>query len=112
MAITPIDMYNAQPAATNTTLYTGLANEIVTITKTTATNDTTTATYISFHIVPTGGSVGDANIVINRKTIGSRETKELWELEGHVIEYGDILSAIAQTASIITVHVSGVKKTT
>jgi len=102
-----VDMYNAQPAATNTTLYTCAANTRVRILKATATNDTTTVTYISFHIVPTGGSVSDANIIINRKTIGSREAKALWELEGHVLEAADLISAIAETASIITVHISG-----
>lgn len=112
MATTPIDLYNAQPAATNTTMYTCPVNTRVKILKATATNDTTTATYISCHIVPTGDSVGDANIIINRKTIGSRETKALWELEGHVLESADLISAIAETASIITVHISGVAITT
>ena len=102
-----VRMYDAQPGATDTTLYTCAANTRVRILKATATNDTTTATYISFHVRPLGVASGDANIVINRKTIGSRETKALWELEGQVLQATDILSAIAETASIITVHISG-----
>jgi len=74
----------------------------------TAVNDTTTSKYISFHRVPSGGAVGDANIIVNQKVLGSRESVPLWELLGQVLEPGDILSAIAETADQITVHISGV----
>ena len=111
MGTTLIDIYNAQPAATNTTLYTVPANTKVKILAATAVNDTTTPKYISFHRVPSGGSVGDANLVINRKVAGSRASISLWELVGQVLEEGDFISAIAETAAQITVHISGVEIT-
>ena len=52
--------------------------------------------------------MGDANMVINQKVLGSRESVPLWELLGQVLEPGDILSAIAEAADQITVHISGV----
>ena len=107
MPTTPIDIYNAQPGATDTTLYTAEANERVIIQAATAVNDTTTSKYISFHRVPSGGSVGDPTLIINQKVIGSRASVPLWELIGQVLEPGDLISAIAETASQLTVHISG-----
>lgn len=103
-----IDIYNGQPAATNTTLYTCPTGTKVKIIAATVTNDTTSAIYISAHRVPSGDSVGDANIITNQKPVGSRESVALWELIGQVLEAGDFISAIAETADQLTVHVSGI----
>jgi hypothetical protein len=108
MANTLVDIYNGQPAASNTTLYTAPANTIVKILAASVVNDTTVAKYISFHRVPSGGSVSDANIIINQKLVGSKESVPLWELVGQVLEAGDFLSAIAETASQLTTHISGI----
>lgn len=108
MTTKAIDIYNGQPAATNTTLYTCPTGTIVKVTAATVTNDTTTSAYISAHRVPSGGSVSDANIIINQKTVGSRESVRLWELQGQVLEAGDFISAIAETANQLTVHISGI----
>ena len=111
MSNTLIDMYNGQPAAANTTLYTVAANTRVKILAASAVNDTTTSKYISFHRVPSGAAVGDTNLIINRKVVGSRESVSLWELVGQVLEAGDFLSAIAETAAQLTVHISGIAVT-
>jgi hypothetical protein len=103
-----LDIYNGQPGVANTTLYTCPANTRVRVLAANAVNDTTTAKYISAHRVPSGGAVGDANLIVNQKVLGSRESVQLWELVGQVLEAGDILSAIAEAADQITVHVSGV----
>ena len=108
MANTLIDIYNGQPGIANTLLYTGPSNTRVRVLAANAVNDTTTAKYLSAHRVPSGGAAGDANIIINQKVIGSRESVPLWELVGQVLESGDFLSAIAEAADQITVHISGV----
>ena len=108
MANTLIVLYSAQPAATDTTLYTAAANERVRILAATAANDTTTSKTLSVHRVPSGGAVGDPTLIINEKVLGSKESLPLWELVGQVLEPGDLLSAIAETADQITVHISGV----
>lgn len=111
MGNTLIDIYNGQPGATNTTLFTAGSNTTVKILAASVVNDTTTAKYISFHRVPSGDSVGDANMIINQKVIGSKESVPLWELVGQVIEASDFLSAIAETADQLTVHLSGIEIT-
>lgn len=111
MANTLIDIYNAQPGATDTTLYTALANTRVKILAASVVNDTTVSKYISFHRVPSGESAGDVNVIINQKVVGLRESVSLWELVGQVLEPGDSLSAIAETADQLTVHISGLAVT-
>jgi len=108
---TLIKLYEGQPAAANTTLYTAPANTRVRVLAATGTNDTTTACYISFHIVPSGGAVGDAYLAVNQKVIDSRDSYTFPELVGHVLEPGDFISAIAETASQISMHISGVSIT-
>jgi predicted RNase H-like nuclease len=106
-----IDLYNGQPGATDTTLYTCPANTTVRILAANMVNDTTTPAYLSAHRVPSGDSVGDDNLIVNRKVAGNRASVQLWELIGQVLEAGDVLSAIAEAADQITVHVSGVAVT-
>ncbi len=103
-----IDIYNGQPGIANTTLYTCPANTRVRVLAASVVNDTTVAKYISFHRVPSGGAAGDANIIINQKAIGDKESAQLTELLGQVLEAGDFLSAIAEAADQLTVHISGV----
>jgi len=106
-----VDIYNAQPGATDTTLYTSAVNTRTKLLAASVVNDTTTPAYISFHRVPSGGAVGDANMIINQKIVGSRESVSLWELIGQILEPGDLLSAIAETADQLTVHISGITVT-
>ena len=108
MGNTLTDIYSGQPAATNTILYTSAANTRTKILAASAVNDTTTSKYITFHRVPSGGAAGDANLIINQKVVGSKESVPLWELVGQVLEPGDFISAIAEAATQITVHISGV----
>ena len=111
MAYTPIKIYDGQPGNTDTTLYTGQANERIRILAAVGTNDTTTSAYLSMNLVPSGDSVDAANLIMNQKVFGSRESRQLDEIIGQVIEVGDVLSGIAETASQITLHISGVKIT-
>ncbi len=105
-------LYSGQVPAANTTLISAVAaNTRVRILKATVVNDTTSAKTITFHLVPTGGAVGDDTLIINAKVIGSKESAPLWELEGQVLQVGDLLSAIAETATQLTVNISGVEVT-
>jgi len=103
MPITLKNAYMAQPAATDTTLYTCPANTIARILKCTVTNDTTTTKTISFNKVPSGGSVGPTNLILNLKSIGNKETYECPEVVGQVLDTADLISAIAETADQLTV---------
>jgi hypothetical protein len=105
MSVVLKNAYIGQPGVTDTTLYTCPANTTARVIKCTVTNDTTTAKYISFNKVPTGDSVGDDNLIMNEQTIGSKETYDCPEVVGQVLESGDLLSAIAEIASQLTVNV-------
>ena len=101
--------YIAQPAATDTTLYTCPANTAARVLKCTVTNDTTTVVTISFNKVPSGGSVGVTNLIMNLKSIGSQETYECPEVVGQVLDAADLLSAIASVADQLTVSLDVVE---
>lgn len=103
MSIEIKNVYMAQPAAANTTLYTCPANTQARVLKCTVTNDTTTAVTISFNKVPSGDAVGVANLILNLKAIGSRETYECPEVVGQVLDAGDVMSAIASVVDQLTV---------
>lgn len=103
--------YMGQPAAANTLLYTCPANTTARILKCTVTDDTDSAKYISFHLVPSGGTVGPTNMIMNAQVIGGDETYECPEIVGHGLEAGDFLSAIAETADQLTVALTVVEIT-
>jgi len=103
-----IVLYTGQPGITDTVLNTPNPNIKIKITAATVTNDTTTEKYITFHNVPAAGTAGDDNIIINQKVVGSRETLPLWELVNQTIPASGFLSAIAEAADQLTVHISAI----
>lgn len=103
--------YTGQPGVTDTMIYTCPDNTQARVLKCTATNDTTTAVTLSFNKVKSGGVVGDDNLVMNERVIGSKETYECPELVGQVLEGGDLISAIAGVADQVTVALSVVETT-
>ena len=103
MGVTLRNAYMAQPGIVDTTLYTVPANTVARILKCTVTNDTTTVVTISFNKVPSGGAVAVTNLIMNLKSIGSRETYECPEVVGQVLDAADLLSAIASVADQLTV---------
>ena len=109
MGVTLVNAYLAQPAAADTTLYTCPANVVARVIKCTVTNDTTTAATISFNKRPAAAAVDPANLIMNLKAIGSRETYECPEIVGQVFEATDLLSAIASVAAQLTVNLDVVE---
>jgi len=73
------------------------------------TNDTTTVVTVSMHKVESGGAVGDDRLVMNAKSLGSRETYECPEVVGQVLDAGDLISAIAGVAAQVTVSLDVVE---
>lgn len=102
--------YSGQPGIANTTLYTvgaGLGAKVV---HCTIKNDTTTAVWIKFNIVPSGGAVGADNYVAYYN-LGSEESRVIWEVVGALLNAGDLISAIAQTAAQVTTRIDVVEYT-
>ena len=103
-----INLYTGQPGIANTALYTCPANTRIRILAMTATNDAAVAAWMTVHAMPAGGAVGDTNLLINQKGLGDKESYSCPEVVGHVLEPGDVLSAIVETADNITMVVTGV----
>jgi len=103
MGISVKNAYADQVPATDTTLYTCPANKVARVLKCTACNDTTTVPTITFHKVPSSESVGDEYLILNALALDSKETRVLYEVEGQVLDAGDIISAIASSANQVSV---------
>lgn len=109
MGVSIKNAYLAQPGITDTTLYTCPALTAARVLKCTVTNDTTTVATISFNKVPSGGAVAATNLIMNLKSIGSRETYECPEVVGQILDEADLISAIASVADQLTVSLDVVE---
>ncbi len=109
MGVSIKNAYLAQPAAADTELYLCPALTAARVLKCTVTNDTTTVVTISFNKVPSGGAVAVTNLILNLKSIGSRETYECPEVVGQILDAGDKIYAIASVADQLTVSLDVVE---
>jgi len=91
---------------TQTTQYTATGVTTI-IDKFTATNITGTAATISVNLVTVAGTAGNTNLITKTKTLQASEVYTFPELVGQVLGIGDFISAVAGTASAITIRVSG-----
>jgi len=96
-----------QLPATQTTQYTTPAATRCIIDKATVTNTDTVARTFSANIVQASGSPGNANLIIDDKSVQPNETYLCPELVGQVLDPGAFLSTIASAASALTLRVSG-----
>jgi hypothetical protein len=95
-----------QLEATQTTQYTA-TNAKAIIDKATATNTDTVNRTFSVNLVTSGGSAGNANLVIDDRTVVSGETYLCQELVGQALESGGFISTVASAATALTLRVSG-----
>jgi len=82
------------------------------IDKFTATNVSGANATINVNIVPSGGSVGVDNRIVDTRAIAPDETYTFPELVGQVLESGSFISTIASAASALTIRASGREITT
>lgn len=110
MTVTPKKLFTpAQLTDAAATYYTVPAQTRTVLKKVTLTNDGTAPETVTLYLVETGGTAGASNIVLKGKAIGAGETYEAYELEGHIMNAGDFIRALASTASKVNLHVSGVE---
>jgi hypothetical protein len=104
MAYTPARLYQGQAPATETTLYTAgggtILKEIV------AVNTTGGSVALSLSLVPSGGTAGAANRLFYQLALSAGQTSVI-DLS-QVMATGDFLSALAASASAVTLTISGV----
>lgn len=104
----PAVLVSQQLAASETTQYTGPASSAVKITSATLTNTTASAVTVSVSVVKTGGTAGNANRVVSGYSLAAGDSAVLLELIGVFLGPGDLISAIAGTASAVAFVLSGV----
>jgi hypothetical protein len=95
-----------QLEATQTTQYTATSVRAI-IDKATVTNTDSVARTFSVNLVTVGGSAGNANLVIDTRTVQPDETYLCPELVGQVLAPGGFISTIASNATALTLRVSG-----
>ena len=95
-----------QMEAVQTTQYTATSVRAI-IDKATVTNTDTVARTFSVNIVTSGGVAGNANLVIDTRTVQPDETYLCPELVGQVLAPGGFISTIASNATALTLRVSG-----
>lgn len=96
-----------QMQATQTTQYSPGPGISAIIDKATVTNTDTVARTFSANIVPSGQSVGNANLIIDDRAVQPGETYTCPELVGQGLNSGDFISTIASAATALTLRVSG-----
>lgn len=107
MSVTVKVLINAKQVENAQTSQYVATNVKTIIDKFTATNTTAGAVTLSVNIIPSGGSAGSDNLIIQTKSIGAGQTYTFPELVGQYLEDGSIISTIASAASSLTLRCSG-----
>ena len=91
---------------TQTAQYTATGCKTI-IDKFTVTNYNASNVAFSLHLVASGGSAGNTNLVIDAKNIVPGEPFLCPEVIGHVLEPGGFISTLAGAATSLTIVASG-----
>ena len=97
-------------AVSTSILYTA-TNVRATITKATAYNTDASARTVTVYIVPSGGTAGDSNCIIEELSIAAGGTEILSQLEGHTVPLNGSIQALASSAAQVTLTISGLEVT-
>lgn len=106
MTVTVRVLAFTQMANSQSTQYTATGVRTI-IDKATVTNTDTANRTFSVNLVPASGSPGNANLVIDDKSVVPGETYLCPELVGQVLDPGSFISTIASAASALTLRISG-----
>jgi hypothetical protein len=90
--------------------YVAPANTRCVVKRLSLTNTTLPAVTVTVHLVPSGGSAGDSNVIAKNHTIAGEETWDCVSAE-HVLEAGGSIQALASAGASITIVGSGVEIT-
>lgn len=102
----PIVIISAKVAeGVDTDQYTAGAATI--IDKFTATNTSAGPLSISVNLIPSGGTVGVDNLIVDAKSIVADKTYIFPELVNQTLNSGDVISTIASAGTGITIRSSG-----
>ena len=107
MTVTAKELIASKQAPNSQTTEYTATNVRTIIDKFTGTNTSGGAVTLSVNLVPSGGSAGASNLIVDAKSINANETYTFPELVGQVLDSGSFISVIASAATSITIRVSG-----
>ena len=110
MSSVPIAIYNGQLAGSVATVYTVPANRRLVVTRATLLNTTSTDRTVDIHKVPSGGSADATNQILDAKVCEADMTEPyiVTGLEKAVLGPGDTIDAGADSATAVTLVISGI----
>lgn len=111
MSVRLIYLYRGQPGTSDTVLYTCPANCEVEIISAVATNVNAAAKYFVVQLVTSEQGEADSYIAVPQTSLDQYESYLCPELIGQVLNAGDYLSALQETASAINLIISAIKTT-
>jgi len=110
MAVTPVKLYGPTAlTGSAAALFTAPANERYVILQGSALNTDTSGRTLSIHVVRSGDSAVDGNLVMDEEPIAAHEALILTPLKGLVLEGGDAIYGFADTTSLVNIVLSGYK---
>lgn len=110
MAQTPAKLVaGSQLTTTAATYYTSKPNVKTIIKSMQLVNTGTNAARATVYLVPAGGAAGAANMVIASINIAPNATYNCPEAINQVLEAGDMIQALSDTASAISMQAAGIQ---
>lgn len=64
---------------------------------------------VTVHLVPTGQTVGDANMIVKARSLNIGESYKVIELVGQAMNAGDTIQALASANTAVSMMVGGVE---
>jgi predicted phage tail protein len=96
-----------QISGATTTQYTTPLGTKTIIDKATVTNTDVASRAFSVHLVPSGGTASNSNLLINTRAVAVGETYMCPELIGQILTNGDFLQTFASAGAALTLRISG-----
>lgn len=93
------------------TYYTAPALTQCVIRKISCTNTTGGAVTVTLYLITSGGSASASNTIASAKSLAAGETWSSPDVEGHVLEAGGFIQALASANTSITILGSGIELT-
>lgn len=106
-----IQLFNSAELTDSAAEYYTVGVDNTQIVKITFCNTSSSEKLVSLWLVPSGGSVGDDNQILNDYPIGGGETYSDYNIEGQIIPSGASIYAKADVTSTVTIHGSGIEFT-
>jgi len=101
----------AQLTAAAAIYYTTPASTWAEIGAATVTNVTGTARTVTVSLVPSGGTAGLTNIVVQTRTVPANAAVQLWEIVGQKLPPGATIQALADAGAAVNLTVGGYEVT-